>query len=74
MTSDEREDLHKQASELAYLAIRLADLSPLLSCDEWDTLADEIGREMVALALRRVDVVREAREAEDAAMEAWLQS
>lgn len=55
MTDDERKELHEQATQLAYTAIRLADLSPLLSCAEWDGLAEEIGKDVVALILRRID-------------------
>ena len=55
MSEDEQRDLHEQASQLAYTAIRLADLSPLLTCDEWDALADETGRRVVAMILERIN-------------------
>lgn len=61
MTADEHNDLHEQSVQLAYLAIRYTDLSPLLSCEEWDSLSDQIGKEVVELMLRRVYAVRDAR-------------
>ena len=63
MTTDERNDLHEQAAQLAYLAIRYADLSPLLSCEEWDTFADILAGEMVAHVEQRIEQRREEMEA-----------
>lgn len=72
MTTDEKDDLLKQSQDIAYLAIRYADLSPVLSCEEWDGLSAEIGREVVELVLRRVDAVKEAKEVEEEKMDEWL--
>lgn len=66
MISDERQQLHEQAAQLSYLAIRYADLSPLLSCAEWDTFADILAGEMVAHAEQRIEQRREELEAKTA--------
>lgn len=55
MTPEEHADLHEQAQTLAYTAILYADLHRQLSNSEWDGLAEEIGREVVGLIVRRVD-------------------
>lgn len=55
MTEDEKKQLHEQATQLVYLAIRYADLSPMLSCDEWDGLAEKIGKRVVQSILERID-------------------
>ena len=55
MTTDEHNELLRLASELSYLAIRYADLSPLLSCAEWDTFADILAGEMVAHVEQRIE-------------------
>lgn len=57
-TAEERADLHEQATQLAYLAIRYANLSPLLTCDEWDNLADVIGKDLVELIEQKIEKVR----------------
>lgn len=59
MTADEKDELLRLASELSYLAIRYADLSPLLSCAEWDGLADQIGKEVVGLVEQRINQKQE---------------
>lgn len=74
MTADEQRDLHEQANDLAYLAIRYANLSPMLSCDEWDGLAEKIGKRAVEFILREVYAVKDAREGEEAKMDEWLAS
>lgn len=63
MTEDERIDLYEQATQLAYLAIRYDDLSPLLSSSEWDELAASIGKEVYELVRERVEEKREQLEA-----------
>lgn len=66
MTTDERNELLRLASELSYLAIRYADLSPLLSCAEWDTFADILAGEMVGHIEQRIEQRREELEAKTA--------
>ena len=66
MTTDEHDELLRLASELSYQAIRYADLSPLLSCEEWDTFADILAGEMVAHAEQRIEQRREELEAKAA--------
>lgn len=58
MTTDEKDELLRLASELSYLAIRYADLSPLLSCAEWDSLADQTGRDVVELIEQKIEKTR----------------
>lgn len=74
MTTEEQRDLHEQAAQLAYMAIRYADLSPMLSCDEWDGLADGIGKQAIELILKEVYAVKDTRKVEEAEIDEWLAS
>lgn len=74
MTKDERAELLKLSSELSYLAIRYADLSPMLSCDEWDGLAEKIGKQAVEFMLEQVYAAKDAKETEETKLDEWLAS
>lgn len=62
MTPDERNELLRDASSLAYTAIRFTGLYKELSSAEWDGLADEIAKEIVNQIERRCDEEFAARE------------
>lgn len=47
MTSDERDELTKDASTLAYQAIRFTGLYRELTSSEWDALAQGLGERMI---------------------------
>ena len=47
MTKDERDELLRDASALAYQAIRFSGLYRELSGAEWDEVADEFGKGVI---------------------------
>jgi hypothetical protein len=55
MTADEHNELLKDASDLAYLTIKFSDLYKELSSDEWDRLAERLGRATLSYIEALVD-------------------
>jgi hypothetical protein len=55
MTTDERNELLKDASTLAYQAIRFSGLYKELTSSEWDALANEYGNRLITYLEQLID-------------------
>jgi hypothetical protein len=76
MTKDERDELLKDASTLAYQTIRFTGLYKQLSSDEWNGLAERLGRVTLSYIEALADeeftrIQSEADAAEAFAERAW---
>lgn len=72
MNQDERDELNRDASSLAYTAIRFSGLYKSLSNEEWEALADKYGQQLVAILEAAVDAELTKRAQADEEMDAWL--
>lgn len=64
ISSDERNELLRDASSLAYQAIRFTGLYKELSSTEWDGLANEYGNCLVVRLEQMIDTEMNARQSE----------
>lgn len=62
--TEQQHELQRDASKLAYLAIRFSGLWKELSGAEWDAMADKFGGQLVAILEAAVDDELTRREAE----------
>lgn len=63
MTSDEHDELLRDASSLAYQAIRFSGLYKELTSAEWDETAQRLAPDIVDVVVELIDEEREQLEA-----------
>ena len=70
--SEETQELQRDASKLAYTAIRFSGLYRELTSEEWDALADKLGALAVGLIQDEINAELTRREAESRKLDEWL--
>lgn len=70
--TEETQELQRDASKLAYTAIRFSGLWRDLASEEWEALADKLGALAVGLIQAEIDAELTRREAESRELDEWL--
>ena len=70
--SEETQELQRDASKLAYTAIRFSGLWRELASEEWEALADKLGALAVGLIQSEINAELTRREAESRKLDEWL--
>lgn len=72
--SEETQELQRDASRLAYTAIRFSGLWRELTSEEWDAFAEKLGALAVRLIQDEINAELTRREAENQELDQWLSS